>query len=448
MNNLDVTVNFEFLQELPEDADIAILEGSTRSGKTVGIAQWLLLYAVNNPGTLITCFRHNAVTHTKTTIKDLKLAFQLQGKALGIDTDTTNNYWHQAGKWNKQEKVYRFKNGSEFTFAGTMDIDTLHGFKQHIAWLNEVMEIAIDAYSQISFRTTKLTIMDFNPSLNHHWVFKQILTQEKGVYHLRTTYLDNPFLTNKQVREIEKYDPSRPENVLSGTADQWKWDVYGLGKRGRVEGAIYKLWEICEEWPDPSLCHKWGYGMDFGYSDDPSALGECALFQGNLYLRERMYEKELLITPNLSDPSIPSIETRLKENRISKNAKIVADNARPEAIADLQTSGYNVHPCVKGKGSVLEGIDLVKSRKIFVYKNSMNLQMELEHYTWKRKIDGTWLREPIDNYNHLLDAIRYWSSNELELARTEEKVAHGKSTGRSSFKSKSNIRSRRLRSRR
>jgi len=441
---LNVTVNFDFLQSLPEDADIAVMEGSTRSSKTVSICQFLILYLNNNPGKVVRCFRADSITHNKTTINDLKLAMRIQGEALGVDSDGSSNYWMKAGKWNKIEKTYTFLNGSSFCFEGTRDPQKLQGCRQDIAWLNEVMEINEDAYAQIAYRTTELTIMDYNPSLSHHWVFNQILTQEKGVYFFRSTYQDNPFLSDKQVREIEKYNPDDPINIKQGTADQFKWDVYGLGKRGRVQGAIFKLWQTTNEWPERMYCQKHGYGLDFGYSNDPTAVVECALFQGNLYLRELLYEQELLITKNISDPSRACIESRLEELGISKDAKIVADCANPSAISDLQTSGFNVHPCTKGPDSIMAGIDLMKGRRIYIHKNSMNLQMEFEQYKFKQKMDGSWINEPIDDFNHLIDGARYWAMDELELARAEVKAAHYGNRQRS-FKAKSNLRSNRRR---
>lgn len=444
MSELSGTVNLEFLLDLPSDADIAVMEGSTRSSKTVSICQYLIIELDNRPGITARCFRADSITHNKTTINDFKLAMQLHGEALGIDKGGTNNYWIQAGKWNKIEKTYTFINGSQMCFEGTRDPQKLQGCRQDIAWLNEVMEINEDAYAQITYRTTGLTIMDYNPSLSQHWVFSQILTQEKGVYFFRSTYRDNPFLSDKQIREIEKYNPDNPVNIRQGTADQFKWDVYGLGKRGRVQGAIFKLWQPFDKFPEREYCQKWGFGLDFGYSNDPTALVKCALFQGDLYLQEMFYEQELLITQNLSDPSRACIESRLEELSISKDWKIVADSANPGAISDLQTSGFNIHPCKKvnksatAKSSIMYGLDLMKGRRIHLHKNSMNLQMEFEQYKFKQKMDGSFINEPIDDYNHLIDAARYWSMDELELARSEVKAAYYGNKSRS-YKAKSSL---------
>lgn len=420
---IEVTSNFEFLDNLPDGKDTAVLEGSTRSTKTYSIEQFCIIrWCIEKPGVTVRCFRHDSTTHNKTTIKDFKEIMMIM------------DLWDE-GSWNGTEKEFKFNNGSLFAFAATSDQQKLHGLKQDVAWLNEVMEIDSDAYAQIAFRTTQLTIMDFNPSFNHHWVFSEIIPADNCAYK-HSTYKDNPFLTEKQVAEIEKYEPTE-FNIRRGTADAWKWDVYGLGKRGKIEGAVFNLFEVTDYFPDKTMCQRWGMGMDFGFSLDPTTLIECALWQDALYIREWIYETGLITTQNVTRPGEPSIEGHLKELQISKDVKIYADCAAPQQIADLQISGFNVIPCVKGAGSILQGIDLMKQRKIFIHRKSSNLQLEFEHYRWKKRAsDGDFKREPEDKWNHAIDAVRYWSMAELQQDKWVN--AHG---GKK-IKVKSRIRSR------
>ena len=428
MSNMDGTVNYEFLLDCEADKSVhtIILEGSTRSTKTYSISQFLTINkCINEPGITVRCFRYDSTTHNTTTIADFKEIMAL----LGI--------WEE-GSWNGTEKVFRFNNGSMFAFSATSDIQKLQGMKQDIAWYNEAMEITEDAHAQINYRTSQLTIMDFNPSYNHHWLFN--LIGEPGVAYKHSTYKDNPFLTDKQVQAIEQYEPT-PENIRRGTADAWKWDVYGLGRRGKVEGAIFKLFEITDFFPKKEQCQRWGMGLDFGFSLDPTALIECALFQDELYLREWIYETGLLTTVNLTRPSEPSIENSMNDIGIDKNVKMYADCAAPQAIQDLVLSGFNVIPCVKGPGSILQGIELLKQRKMFIHRKSSNLQLELEHYKWKDdKAHGGFKREPEDKDNHAIDAIRYWAMAELQM----QKFAVTRGNGLKSIKAKS-IMSRRKR---
>lgn len=409
MANIDVVVteNFEFLEKLPPDKFIAILEGSTRSTKTYSIEQWLIIQkCLKEPGTIVRCFRFDSVTHNKTTIKDFKEIMMIIGA------------WED-GSWNGTDKEFKFDNGSLFAFEGTSNEQKLHGCKQDIAWLNEVMEIPADAYAQIAFRTSKLIIMDFNPSFNHHWVFSEIMHPDnKDWAYQHSTYKMNEFLSPQQIAAIEKYEPT-PENKKRGTADPWKWDVYGLGKRGKIEGAIFNFFAVTDFFPKRSVCQRWGMGLDFGFSLDPTALVECALFQDCLYLREWLYEPGLITTPNAARPNEPSIESHLRELGIDEDVNIYADCAAAESIADLQLSGFNIIKCNKSsagtkEGSILHGIDLLKQRKIFLYRGSQNLQLEFEHYRWKKGVSGEFTRKPIDKDNHLCDAARYWAMAELQ----------------------------------
>ncbi len=403
MADIEATVNFEFLLDLTDDIEYVVLEGSTRSSKTISIIQFLILEAVENPDTIIRCFRHDGSTHNSTTIPSFMFC-------MGHEMF---NLWDTAGSFNKSEKIYSFSNGSKICFDATNEPMKLHGKESDIAWFNEVMEITWDAYTQIAYRCKDLKIFDFNPSLNQHWVFDKILSREIGVAYRHSTYLDNPFLTDKQVAAIESYNPNDPVNIRNNTADQWAWDVYGLGKRGKIEGQIFKTYQITEEWPERYVCQKWGFGLDFGFSADPMALAEYRLYNNKLYVRELVYETDLIVSKNVSKPNVPSLEHRFEQLGIDRNMEIVADCARPDSIRELQISGYNVIPCEKGKDSVMAGINLLRGFMIMIHRDSNNFQMEAEQYSWKQKQDGTWLQEPKDEYNHLWDGARYWAMRNL-----------------------------------
>lgn len=426
--DIEVTKNFNFLDNLPPDKSIAILEGSTRSTKTYSIEQFLIIRkCMESPGTTVRCFRLDSVTHNKSTIKDFKEIMRIL------------DLWED-GSWNGTDKEFKFNNGSLFAFDGTKDEQKLHGCKQDIAWLNEVMEIPTDAYTQISVRTTQLIIMDFNPSFNHHWVFSEIMHPDnKDWVYQHSTYKDNKFLSPQQVAAIEKYEPT-PHNKKTGTADAWKWDVYGLGKRGKIEGAVFDFFATTDFFPKRSMCQRWGMGLDFGFSMDPAALVECALFQDCLYLREWIYETGLITTPNINYPNEPSIEGHLRELGIDGDVTIYADCAEAKSIADLQLSGFNVIPCNKSsagtkEGSILHGIDLMKQRKIFLYQGSQNLQLEFEHYRWKKGVAGGFTRKPVDKDNHLCDAARYWCLAELQQQKWSQATG-GKKVKSNTMRSK------------
>jgi phage terminase large subunit len=367
----------------------------------------------NRPGLIINCYRADEKRHTKTTIKDLKDVIA-NFKSLGIPLKITEN---------KQLKQFSFANGSEMGFHGTRDILNVHGLKQHIAWENEVMEITYAAHKQIAQRTSEVVYMDFNPSFNHHWVFDKIMSPGmlgSKTHYIHSTFNDNSFLTDAQVEEIEQYNPAVEANVINGTASQWHWDVYGLGKRGKVEGVIFTDWEIVPDsmLPPREVSVRWGGGMDFGFHPDPATLIECRLFQDCLWLQEHMYQTELIATRSQSDPSYPCIQNNLEEIKWPKQAKIYADRSRKDTIIDLRLAGYNMIGADQSPGTIMFGINLIKSFRVLVAESSINLQMELEHYRWSKDSTGAYVMgKPVDKYNHLLDPLRYWCRSEAFMYR-------------------------------
>jgi phage terminase large subunit len=389
-----------------EKASIVCLEGSTRSGKTWSWIEYCFNLCAQYPELIVSAFRHDASTHERGAIRDFKrLAVDRRYKPI----------WDK-GRWNNQLKTFYFDNGSVLEFVGTNDPGKLHGPERDIAVLNEVMEINYEAYRQILSRTRLLTILDWNPSLNHHWVFDKVLTRDDVLY-VHSTYKDNPHLTAKQVDEIERTNPAILDNVRQGTADKWYWEVYGLGKRGRKEGCIFEMWDVVDNWPERHLCQRWGFGLDYGFSQDPTALVECALFRDELYLREHLYETQLVAQSNPLDPSIDSIEGRLRAVGIPEDTRIHDDNARPEITQALRMAGFKIVSTQKGPGSVIAGIDRLRSLPIKVHRSSQNLQMEMESYSWAQNSRKEWLDIPEDRNNHLIDAARYWAMAELKPLR-------------------------------
>ena len=396
----------KILRSLCENSkDVAVLEGSSRSSKTFSILQYLIMEAVKNLGLTVRSFRLDQTTCRKTLVPDF----------LWLMREQFRDIW-EAGKFNKSEAVFTYANGSQHYFDGC-EVDKLHGLRQDIAHLNEAMEIGYDAWVQIAARTTKLKVIDYNPSLTQHWAFDKILRRGDEVFYHHSTFRDNPFLAEAQIKEIEGWEPTF-DNKRRGTADKYKWEVYGLGKRGRQDGTIYTRWEITEDWPDKMACQRYGYGLDFGFSIDPTALIECAFCQDILYIRERIYETGLCAVQSESNPKFASIESRLKELGVDKHAKIFADCAQPDSIAELSGVGYNVIACHKVPGSINSGIDRVQRFQIKVHISSQNLQRELENYTWKKeRATGRITDTPIDDWNHGLDAVRYWAMEELQPRR-------------------------------
>ena len=403
-----------------------ILEGSSRSGKTWSIIQFLVMLCIkpsllSRDSIVVRCYRNDATTTQGTVVDDF---IEIMTKIFGGHDD--NGKWislmDSAGKWNSTLKKYSFINGSSLQFLGANDAQKLQGKKATISWLNEAMEITDAARRQIDARTELFSICDFNPSETSHWIFSSVM--KNPIWHLycHSTYKDNrENLSPQQIYAIESTQPT-PENIKNGTANARFWDVYGLGKRGQREGQIFPRihWDLIDDadFPQINVCQRFGYGMDFGFSQDPSVCVECALSRDNIYVREIFYETSLLIGKNSEDPSIPSIQGRLEDANISKLTPIFCDCAYPQEIAFLRACGYNAQPCRKGAGSINAGLNLLKQFRIYIVRSSQNIQTEFENYAYKQKPDGSFTDIPEDRYNHAIDAIRYWGERNL-ISRTD-----------------------------
>lgn len=412
------------------ECDWLLLEGSSRSAKTWAIIFFLISLALDpdkfgKKSVLIRCFRQNATTTRDTIVADFlhimknEISYEQGGKFYSL--------FKSAGSWNKTTQTYTFENDSVIEFSGSDSPQKIQGAKQDIAWLNEAMEITPDAKAQIEMRTTTLKIADWNPSLTSHWAFDLLEKTDGSVRYCHSTYKDNLDLdTGKSnlepaiIRTIEGYDPAKPENVASGTADPFKWAVYGEGRRGAREGQVFPRihWDIIDDelFPDKSVCMRHGYGGDFGFSQDPTAFVDCRFHNDALYVRQMFYERGLLIGENLEDPSIPSIQSRLKWYEESEQARFqfskltpqVWDCADPRSIQFLRACGFNAMPCEKGRESILYGISLMKSYRIYICRSSQDIQREFENYCFKKNPNGTFSDVPEDANNHAIDAIRYW----------------------------------------
>jgi phage terminase large subunit len=388
-----------------------VLEGSSGSGKTYSILQYLIEKATAKKLRIRAC-RFDSATCDDSIVADFTKIMQEQFQL-----------WNSRN-WNKVEKRYTFDNGSIIRFIGCKDPAKLHGPRFDITWFNEVMEMTYESYRQANQRTSEEFICDFNPSLIHHWVFEKIARQANCKW-IHSTFNDNPYLPEEDRAAILSYDPDNPDNVEHGTADEWAWCVYGLGKRGQREGAIFKPldYEIVDEWPEKMHCKAHGYGLDFGFSHDPTALAEWCLFQNKLYARELIYETGLINTISREQPSKPSIQGRLKDMNFSKSWLIRADCAEPKSIEELCTEGYNVVACEKRQGSIAAGLNLLKRFKLCLHRDSVNAQIEIQQYAWKRHAaSGIWLNEPEDRYNHFFDAFRYGSVE--DLIRFSHDISH------------------------
>lgn len=398
-----------------------LLEGSSRSGKTWAIISFLAVLCmkpdiVGKKAISVRAYRNDGTTCRDTIAADF---IEIMSKQFG--GESRGGKWvsafELAGTWNKSTLTYTFSNGSSFSFQGASDPQKLHGKKADISWFNEAMEISNDARFQIAARTTFLNIADWNPSETDHWIFDTVMADGNPYAYCHSTYRDNiKNLSPVQVYEIEQTKPT-PENIARGTADRFKWMVYGEGRRGVRENLVFPryCWEVIDDdkFPLEQACQRHGYGEDFGYSQDPTTLIKCALHNDAIYLHQCVYKRGLLIGRSYDNPDIPSLVGLMDALEIDKTEPISADCAAPEAIAQQRAAGYNVRGTGKGAESINYGLQLMRQHRIYVTRSSQQLIKELENYSYKKKPNGEITSEPEDKNNHGIDGSRYWALDNL-----------------------------------
>ena len=380
---LKIQTSKTFLDLLNDDR-IAILQGGTRSGKSYSAIQFLITKALEEPNLLISVVRKSFPSLRISALRDFKSIM----KGWGIWEDDN---------WYASENSYTFDNGSSIEFLSVQDSERRKGTKREYLFIDEANELNYEDYFQLSIRTTQKIILAYNPSFpTNHWIFQQVLTHPEAQRYI-TTYKDNPFLDDTLVSEIERLEHTSPSY----------WKVYGLGLEGVVEGLIFDNVEVVDIIPEES--ELMGYGIDFGYSNDPTALVALWKTPEGILFDEIIYMKGLL-----SNQIANFI--RAAYNTYGRK-EVIADSSDPRLIEEIFRQGINIKPAVKGPDSILAGIDTMKQHKIFITKKSENIIDEFYSYTFKKDKNEEFLNEPVDTNNHAIDACRYISTFKLSNKR-------------------------------
>jgi phage terminase large subunit len=282
--------------------------------------------------------------------------------------------------WNKTDFTYTFESGSKIEFFSLDMPHKVRGPRRDRGFINEANNIPKETFEQLEVRTKEEMWLDWNPT-NSFWFYDDLM-QRPDVDFIILTYKDNEGLPKSIVESIE----ARMGNK------NW-WQVYGLGQLGEVEGKIYKDWQIIESMPHEARLER--YGLDFGYSNDPTTIVGIYYYNGGYILDEVCYQK------GLSNKQIVDI---IKNQ---PPALIMADSAEPKSIDEIKLYGVNILPCIKGQGSVNQGIQYVQDQRISITQRSVNGIKEYRNYMWDTDRDGNILNKPIDLWNHFLDAVRY-----------------------------------------
>ena len=352
---------------------VRIVQGGTSSSKTFTILPLLIQYAIQTPKSEISVVSESIPHLKRGALKDfLKIM------------DWTNNF--NPNNFNKSNLTYKFANGSYIEFFSADQPDKLRGARRDILFINECNNVSFESYQQLSIRTKKFIYLDYNPT-NEFWVHTELINEPTSDFVI-LTYKDNEALDISIVKEIEK---AKAKAETSTYWDNW-WKVYGLGQIGTLEGVIFNNWKSIDTLPNDARLL--GYGVDFGYANDPTSIVEVYQYNNQRILNEICYQKEL------------------SNNQIAKyiTTKLPAycDSAEPKSIAELKYLGINAKAVTKGSDSINFGIQVMQEQDYLVTSKSLNLINELRKYAWnKDKKTGNTLNTPIDNWNHAIDAVRY-----------------------------------------
>lgn len=278
----------------------------------------------------------------------------------------------------KTEQMYTYPTGSYIEFFSVDNALKVRGPGRDILFVNECNLIEYDTLRQLLLRTKMHAIIDYNPADEFHWIYDRIIPR-KNCHFVQTTYKDNPFLSSETVEEIESYRET----------DENFWRIYGLGERGHSEGIIYTHWQVVSTIPKGKTV----YGLDFGYIK-PSALVRVTECDKNLYAEEIFYQSHL---------TNEDIINQIKEN-VGRHEEIWADSEDPKTIEYIRRAGINIRNVKKGPGSVRTGIDFIKSRKLFISNDSINMMKEIKSYKFNAKNK---VEEPKKENDHAMDAMRY-----------------------------------------
>ena len=364
---------------------ICVLQGGTRSGKTYSILLALIEFAYKNQNKnlYITIARKTMPALRGTSMRDF---FEI----------LKNENLYDERLHNKSSGLYLLF-GNNFEFISVDQPQRVRGRKRDVLFLNEGNEFSFDEYTQLALRTTYKIIIDFNPSDEFHWLYKQIIDADRDDvdFHI-STYKDNPFLDTETVKEIERLKQ----------VDENLWRVFGEGLRGISTENIFPQFNIIDSIPDNAK--EIAFGLDFGYSADPTTLVKVYKHDLDLYIDELIYEKGL---------TNQDIANKMKDLNIDRRLECFADSSEPKSIEEIyRMQVSNIKPAKKGADSIRIGIDVMKRHKLNITKRSVNTIKEFRNYKWIKDKNNEITNRPVDAFNHSIDAVRYVCLNKLMVS--------------------------------
>ncbi len=359
---------------------VKIIQGGTSAGKTFGIIPVLIDKAAKVEGLEISIVAETIPHLRRGALRDFLKIMK-----------STGRYFEE--RFNRSLLRYEFANGSVIEFFSADDSSKLRGARRDILYINECNNITFDAYNELAIRTRKEVYLDFNPA-NEFWVHTE-LKDESDSDFLILTYKDNEALDQSIIDQIEK---NRDKAKTSSYWANW-WKVYGEGQLGMLEGVVFSNWKQIDTIPKEAKLI--GLGLDFGYTNDPTAIIEIYNYNGQRIVNELVYQTGLL------NSDIAKL--------LPKNVIVYADSSEPKSIDEIRRYGITIKGVTKGKDSINYGIDVIQRNDYLVTSNSSNLIKELRSYIWDTDKQGKRLNKPIDFNNHAIDAFRYHEMETLGL---------------------------------
>jgi phage terminase large subunit len=362
---------------------IKIIQGGTSAGKTFGILPVLIDRAARTEGIEISVVAETIPHLRRGALKDFLKIMKWTGRFF-------------EDRFNKSLLRYEFANGSVIEFFSADDSSKLRGARRDILYINECNNVTFDAYNELAIRTRKEVYLDFNPA-NEFWVHTE-LKDEPDSDFLILTYKDNEALDQSIVEQIEK---NRDKAKTSSYWANW-WKVYGEGQLGMLEGVVFSNWKTIDTIPKEARLL--GIGLDFGYTNDPTAIIEIYAYNGQRIVNELVYQNGL-------------VNSEIAK-RLPKNVIVYADSSEPKSIEEIRRLGITIKGVTKGKDSINYGIDVMQRQDYLVTNQSVDLIKELRSYIWDTDKTGRRLRKPIDFNNHAIDALRYHEMETLGIGAT------------------------------